>query len=283
MGAPMPEDMGVDMDPEAGGAPTPVGGRQESLVEDDLDEADFYASQGMYPEAYDVLRALLEHYPNHRMILAKLHEIEALAAGQDPEAAVDTPPAGSHTELQDAVEHTGGTDALDLEELEEVEADDMIEDVEERAAPKSKRKPTVMLEKPVEDADAETHYDLGLAYKEMGLFDEAIKAFEKTLRAPNREVQCRVMIGMCHREQGNPNEAIHEFKQGLHANATDRERLSLYYEIGITYEQMGDEGEALYYYEAVLKRDGSFADTAARADALRGRGGMATPRPDDDL
>ncbi len=106
-----------------------------------------------------------------------------------------------------------------------------------------------MLEKPLDEAD-ETHYDLGLAYKEMGLLDEAIKAFEKVLRAPGREVQCRVMIGMCHREQGNPSEAIHEFKQGLHANGTERERLSLYYEIGVTYEQIGDDSEALYYFEA---------------------------------
>ncbi|HEY1548680.1 MAG TPA: tetratricopeptide repeat protein, partial [Kofleriaceae bacterium] len=148
--------------------------------------------------------------------------------------------------------------------------------------PVKKRKPTVMLENPVDEGDAETHYDLGLAYKEMGLFDEAIKAFEKTLRAPNREVQCRVMIGMCHREQGNPQEAIHQFKQGLHANPSDRERLSLYYEIGQTYESIGDGGEALYYFEAVTKRDPSFADAGPRADMLRESVGHATP-PDDDL
>jgi tetratricopeptide (TPR) repeat protein len=285
MGAPaIMDEHGVDMDPEGGGeAATPVGARQESLVEDDLDEAEFYASQGMYAEAYDVLNALLQRYPNHRMILAKLAEIEALSQGADPEAQVETPPSGLHTELEPAQEHTGGTDAIDLDEIEEVSADDMLEDVDE-ADPGAgkKRKPTVMLEKPVDEGDADTHYDLGLAYKEMGLYDEAIKAFEKTLRSPTREVQSRVMIGMCQREQGNPNEAIHEFKQGLHANASDRERLSIYYEIGITYEQMGDEGEALYYYEAVLKRDGSFADTRGRAEALRGRGGMPTPRPDDD-
>ena len=287
MGAPalldLPEETGADMDAEAGAA-TPVGARQESIVEDDLDEADFYASQGMYPEALDMLNNLLEQHPGHRMIIAKMHEIEALAQGADPEASIDTPPAGSHSGMQPTVEHTGGTDALEIDELEEMSADDMLEEVDESGVRQpSKRKPTVMLEKPVDEGDADTHYDLGLAYKEMGLYDEAIKAFEKTLRNPNKEVQCRVMIGMCHREQGNPNEAIHEFKQGLHANASDRERLSLYYEIGITYEQMGDDGEALYYYEAVLKRDGQFADTSSRADALRNRGGMPTPPPDEDI
>ncbi|HTR56107.1 MAG TPA: tetratricopeptide repeat protein [Kofleriaceae bacterium] len=272
--------------------PTPLGERAESLVEDDLDEADFYASQGMYPEALDALRVLLERHPNHRLILTKMREVEALEQGAalDPEAAVDTPPAGQHVDLQ--ADHTGGTDAIELDEIEEVSADEYVEvdpdaveadDSGGARAAGSKRKPTVMLEKPVDEGDAETHYDLGLAYKEMGLYDEAMKAFEKVLRAPGREVQCRVMLGMCQREQHNPSEAIHQFKQGLHANPSDRERLSLYYEIGQTYEQMGDDGEALYYFEAVLKRDPAFADTANRAEALRGRVGHPTPPPEDDL
>ncbi|MFT3695490.1 MAG: tetratricopeptide repeat protein [Kofleriaceae bacterium] len=138
-----------------------------------------------------------------------------------------------------------------------------------------------MLEKPVEEGDADTHYDLGLAYKEMGLFDEAAKAFEKAMRAPGREAQCRVMLGMCQREQGNPQEAIHQFKQGLHANPSDREALSLYYEIGVTYESIGDVGEALYYFEAVTKRDPKFADAGVRADQIRASGTAA--QPDDDI
>jgi tetratricopeptide (TPR) repeat protein len=237
----------------------------------------------MYPEALESLRVLFARYPNHRLIVAKMREIEALEQGNaiDPEAAIDTPPAGQHV---DAAPETTGTDALQLDDIEELGAEDIEEEEElDLEAPVKKRKPTVMLEKPVDEGDADTHYDLGLAYKEMGLYDEAIKAFEKVIRAPGREVQCRVMLGMCQREQGNPNEAIHQFKQGLHANPSDRERLSLYYEIGMTYEAMGDEGEALYYFEAVIKRDPSFADTATRAEALRGRGRQSTPPTDDDL
>jgi tetratricopeptide (TPR) repeat protein len=271
---------------EALDTPTPIGERAESLVEDDLDEADFYASQGMYPEALDALRVLLQRHPNHRLILAKMREVEALEQSA-ADVAVDTPAAGQVVEMSD---HTGGTDAIELDEIEEVsdeyvevEPDEDSNGVSAHGGGGSKRKPSVMLEKPVDEGDAETHYDLGLAYKEMGLYDEAMKAFEKVLRAPGREVQCRVMLGMCQREQHNPSEAIHQFKQGLHANPSDRERLSLYYEIGQTYEQMGDDGEALYYFEAVLKRDAHFADTGHRAEALRGRAAHPTPPPEDDL
>jgi tetratricopeptide (TPR) repeat protein len=261
----------------------PKHGRAASLVDEDLDEADFYAGQGMYPEAMDALRALHDRYPNHPLILAKMREVQMLEAGGGempmPTAPSDSVPIEVAAEL-----HTGGTEALDLDEIEEVSDDDFeeVSDVDGEAAAPVKRKPTVMLEKPVDEGDADTHYDLGLAYKEMGLYDEAIKAFDKVIRAPGREVQCRVMLGMCQREQGNPQEAIHQFKQGLHANPTDRERLSLYYEIGMTYESIGDGSEALYYFEAVTKRDPNFADAGPRAEQLRSSVGSATP-PEDDL
>ena len=266
------------------------------FVEDDLDEADFYSGQGMYTEAMGSLRALAERYPGHPLILAKMRDVEALASGESIAPSTSRSEAVEPIETGDisllTPEPTSSIGVLDLEEIEEVEevfeddlevADDVDVDLESEDAAPVKRKPTVMLENPVEEGDAETHYDLGLAYKEMGLFDEAIKAFEKTLRAPNREVQCRVMIGMCQREQGNPQEAIHQFKQGLHATPTDRERLSLYYEIGQTYESIGDGGEALYYFEAVTKRDASFADAAPRAAQLRASVGEATMPPEDDL
>lgn len=245
--------------------------RADSNVEDDLDEADFYASQGMYQEALDVLHALYQRHPNHRMILAKLREVEALAGGEAP-----------HDSLDHDVPSVA-TEALEIDEIQEVSADDLEEmDSVSNAAPaKKKRAPTVMLEKPVDESDAETHYDLGLAYKEMGLVDEAMKAFEKALRAPGREVGCRVMIGMCLRDQGNPTEAINQFKAGLHAEPTDRERQSIYYEIGNTYESIGDVGEALYYFEMVAKRDPNFADAGQRVQQLRAQGTRPLHADDD--
>jgi tetratricopeptide (TPR) repeat protein len=265
--------------------------RSESTVEDELDEADFYAGQGMYVEAAEVLRNLLSHYPGHRMATAKLAEIEVIANGG---AALDHAPMDQSQEVpQDSIEqelpYTGGTDAIDLDEIEELDDFESIDSsMGDNPLPdgvgrdgKKKRGPTVMLEKPVDEEDVDTHYDLGLAYKEMGLHDEAIKEFEKVIRAPGREVQCRVMIGLCYRDLGNASEAIHQFKQGLHAEPSDRERQSLYYEIGLTYEAIGDFSEALYYFEMVTKRDPGFADAATRANDLRSRGSQ--PSHDDDI
>jgi hypothetical protein len=80
-----------------------------------------------------------------------------------------------------------------------------------------------------------------------------------------------MMIGMCQRDQGNLSEAVHQFKAGLHAGSiNDRERQTLLYEIGATYEALGDPRESVYYFEMVVKRDPAFLDAAARLARLRG-------------
>jgi tetratricopeptide (TPR) repeat protein len=255
--------------------------------EDDLDEADFYVSQGMYPEAVDLLRNVLARHPNHPLVIAKLRDAHAYATGGAPAGAQAD--ATAHVEPRAEVvaaapdEGSGSTEALGLDEIEELSPDDIAGEPDDGVAEAlhgergggdaigRAKKQQIVLEKPVEDGDADTHYDLGLAYKEMGLWDEAIKAFNKVAQVRGREVQCRLMIGLCHREQGNHSEAVHQFKLGLHETAvTDREKQSLFYEIGATYEAMSDPREALYYFEMVVKRDPSFLDASDRAARLRG-------------
>jgi tetratricopeptide (TPR) repeat protein len=242
-------------------APPP---RAASSLEDDLDEVDFYVGQDMLVEAADLLRSLLTRHPGHPLITAKLRDVEGHGGGGVPEYA----PPDEEVDDDQVVAASGGTQNIDIDEIEELEPDDLLED--EAAKSKKTRKPAVVLEKPIDDGDAETHYDLGLAYKEMGLWDEAVKAFEKLSGNSARVVQCKLMIGLCRREQGNFSEAIHAFKAGLHApQVTDREKQSLFYEIGVAYEAMGDAREALYYFEMVTKRDPAFLDANDRVTRLR--------------
>lgn len=253
-------------------------------LEDDLEEAEFYVSQLMYGEAVDLLRGLLLRFPNHPLITAKLSEVEALQAGEDPHAHADQDAplldAGGTGQMSigfDGQPAMPGlrTEGISLEEIEEFDDDvaelDVDDDDDDGDLPNDRSsRPAVMLENPVEDSDVSTHYDLGLAYKEMGLYEDAIKAFEKVLRSRQREVQCRLMLGMCQRDQGQPGEAVQQFKQALHVpSLTERERQSLYYEIGLSYEMLGDKGEAVYYFEMVVKRDPGFADAAERMAQLK--------------
>jgi tetratricopeptide (TPR) repeat protein len=135
----------------------------------------------------------------------------------------------------------------------------------------------------VEDCD--THYDLGIAYKEMGLFDDAIAEFKIATMNVARQCIGETMIGLCYLEKGDPGAAVEHFKRGLQApQRTEREELGLYFEIGAAYEVQGDANEALYFYQKVHKRDASFRSVSfivQRLQALLAGTPYAPPDHDD--
>jgi pilus assembly protein FimV len=224
-------------------------------LEDDLDEADFFVSQGLWEEARDILRALLQRHAQHPLVMAKLRDVEAMSAGAEPAEAAPS-------RFSAARARPGHERAASEEQVSHR--------THQSSAGVRPARPVVLLEKPIEDSDADTHFDLGLAYKEMGLHDEAIKAFTKVLSSSRREVQSHMMIGLCHREQGNLSEAINQFKAGLYVEKiTPAERFGLYYEIGSCYEDLQDPQEALYYYEMVLKKEHGYRDVTDRVAAIR--------------
>ena len=117
--------------------------------------------------------------------------------------------------------------------------------------------------------DSETHFDLGIAYKEMGLIDDAAKEFELAMANPQRECLCHTMIGLCRIEQGRVSEAIGHYKKGLYVgNKTAAEEIGLYYELAVAYQALDDPQEAIYYLQKVVKRDVTFRDGKARLDEL---------------
>ena len=125
------------------------------------------------------------------------------------------------------------------------------------------------VEQQVSAEDTETHFDLGIAYKEMGLLDDAIGEFRLCFTNTNRICIAETMIGLCHVEKGEIAEAITHFKKGLYADRkTDREELGLYFELGRAYELLHDPKEALYYFQKVQKRDAEFRNVEALIENL---------------
>jgi tetratricopeptide (TPR) repeat protein len=118
--------------------------------------------------------------------------------------------------------------------------------------------------------DLTTHADLGIAYKEMGLFDAAIKEFLILAQDSTREVFALTMIGECHEAKGAPPEAVVHYKKALNRpQIGDAEATQLYYQLGTVFQTLGDKREALYFFEKVAKRDPQFRDVARRVTALR--------------
>jgi tetratricopeptide (TPR) repeat protein len=86
------------------------------------------------------------------------------------------------------------------------------------------------------------------------------------------------MIGLCYSEKGMQTEGISQFKKALYVEEiSEREQLSLYYELGVAYERLQDWRESLYYYEKVVKRDPKFRDIDRRMQEAKQALGGAAP------
>ncbi|MFQ5457476.1 MAG: tetratricopeptide repeat protein [Myxococcota bacterium] len=121
--------------------------------------------------------------------------------------------------------------------------------------------------------DSQTHYDLGIAYKEMALLDDAIRELTLAAGDPERRIDCCAVLGICYRQQGRPEEAVRMLEECLGDGSIAAENApGLLYEMGIAHEELGDRGKALDWYERLVDIDPDFEDVKTRISALR-RGG----------
>jgi tetratricopeptide (TPR) repeat protein len=158
---------------------------------------------------------------------------------------------------QPVVEQTVQRDSFDIKDLldfdeegEETELQQMLAELKEDSSGIS------------ELQDFETHYNLGLAYKDMDLHDDAIGQFQMAYRlaaqegANDHHVQCCHMLGFCFKSKSMPKVAVMWFQRGLRIpNSTEDEYQALRFEIGACYEEMGDLDKALDVFTEVYGVD----------------------------
>jgi tetratricopeptide (TPR) repeat protein len=121
------------------------------------------------------------------------------------------------------------------------------------------------------EMDLDSHRDLGIGYKDMGLFDAAIREFSLLVKDPRHEIFALTMIGECHESKGALADAVAYYKKALNKPAiSDDEATALYFQLGSVFQTMGETNEALYFFEKVMKRDASFRDVRRRISDLRG-------------
>jgi tetratricopeptide (TPR) repeat protein len=121
----------------------------------------------------------------------------------------------------------------------------------------------------IDEADFQSHYDLGVAFKEMGLLDEAIAELQKALRAPEGKLRTSEMLGICFFEKGAYGVAESILRRGLDLPASgDQERLGILYWLGRALEQQGKKADARDLYGRVFAVDIRFLDAEQRVKAL---------------
>jgi tetratricopeptide (TPR) repeat protein len=128
----------------------------------------------------------------------------------------------------------------------------------------------------IEVEDATSHYDLGLAFKEMGLVDEAIAEFQVALRGGANPLATLEILGQCFVEKGQYAVAARVLDRALRLpGATDADLVGVLYQLGRSEEALGRPRQAVDYYERVLSVDIRFRDAGRRIEALRAASGAA--------
>jgi tetratricopeptide (TPR) repeat protein len=238
--------------PEVESGVAVAGTRADVDLGDELAEIDFYVQQGLLEEARDALSSLRALYPDEPALADREDRLRAaLAAAGAPTGPDTMPPSAARPEL-----HYSVGDALQQ----------FRRGVEQQVRPE----------------DAETHYDLGIAYKEMGLLDEALQELGVALAArPGRkEVDCLTMIGLCRMQQRDPAGAIAAYRAALQSEHAGAEAArALNYELAMAYQSLGDAGAALWFLNKVLREDPGFRDVRGQVAALGD--GEGRPPPDE--
>jgi tetratricopeptide (TPR) repeat protein len=121
----------------------------------------------------------------------------------------------------------------------------------------------------VDDTDHESHYDLGVAYKEMGLLDEAISEFQKALRGTEQRVRTYEALGQCFVEKRQYQIAMTILLRALNdAGASDDTLVGVLYLLGYASESLQKWEDAVGYYERVFTVDIQFRDVGERLSAV---------------
>ncbi len=125
------------------------------------------------------------------------------------------------------------------------------------------------------DEDPETHYNMGVAFREMGLIDEAIAELQKVCTAIDRghafsqPIQTYTWLAQCFLDKGVPDAAIRWYEKALNIPGLDSEsRLALHYELGSACEQAHNKPQALQHFTYVFGANIDYRDVAERIQAL---------------
>jgi tetratricopeptide (TPR) repeat protein len=121
----------------------------------------------------------------------------------------------------------------------------------------------------VDDTDFDSHYDLGIAFREMGLMDEAISAFQKATRGSSHRVRASEALGECFIERGQPAVAATILERVVDQGGLSEDALvGVLYLLGRSAEELDRPGEASAFYQRVIAVDMGFRDAARRLSSL---------------
>ncbi len=277
------------------GEPVEEDGELPEEVTEAFAEVDFFLETELYQDALEMLEELVGRFPL-RAVKDKIRVVRKAAGMEtgeeptpvtvEPAVAVAAPEPGPVFDAPfaddvpagfgsiDALPFSEGDDDLSLDFDEEVVTNlsglNINELHDDHPAAAAGPAQGVRLETQVPAGDALTHFELGVAYKEMGLYDQARDEFKLAMDEPKLEIKAHMMIARCMMEIGKFSEAASEYKKSLHCqDITKDEEMDLYFELGQLYENLKDRPEALYFYRKVLLWDPGYRNVSQIVERLK--------------
>jgi tetratricopeptide (TPR) repeat protein len=186
-----------------------------------------------------------------------------------PRAAAPPPITPVHEENLFADEDDFFDLAAELESELEEESEEVSLSEEEQSLEEIFKEFKKGVEQQLDSEDYDTHYNLGIAYKEMGLIDEAIGEFQLASKDPKRAVECASMLGLCFLEKGMPQLAIKWYRKGLEMpEITPEEHVGLLYDLGSAFVEVGDTDNAQKAFVEVYGLNSNYRDIVTRIKQL---------------
>ncbi len=220
---------------------------------EEIAEADFYSRQGLIDEAREILERLHNLFPENEEISVKLSSLGQIKESEEKIEHVE--------EKQKEPVVTEG-EILEAEEITEPALESDVMDIFNEFKKG--------LEEKLGKEDYETHYNLGRAYKELGLTDDAIREFQISRDNPKRFIPSSNMLGICYMEKGLYPLAIDVLKNAIDKmEDTDESYWAMKYDLAEAYEKNGNSKKALALYTEVYGWNSKFRSVSDKINSLR--------------
>jgi tetratricopeptide (TPR) repeat protein len=247
---------------EVGGQETVVHRRPAGLAEDDeirngLAEADFYEAQERTDEAVRALVRLLAQHPDSPHVRSRLERLgwRGGEEAQGVEGFLDL-----QAEVLDASSLSLASEFEGFQDFEVSELDDIVREFKSGIAEK------------LSEGDYDTHYNLGVAYKEMGLLDDALQEFQVAARSPEKMREAYTSLSMVYRDLGRGEDARAALRMALAVPSnTAEDRVAILYELGVLAQEEEDWEGALQAFQRAGAVDPSFRDLPRRLQLAQSR------------
>jgi len=265
---------------------------------------DFYLKQGMEAEARALLRRLVGADPGNLEASRQLESLESKALTEGAQVAPgievvqmdlldgmesSAPFRASTVGLEDAgesgEERAGVSQAREADEKEYVKLMAKLEQGLLVGSDPWVFQSTSDQDVPHPDADhaidrspetCEAHYQLGMAYRELGLVDEAIEEFRRSAADERLTLRACDMVGLCLLAKGDAEAAIHELNKGLSmAGRPVEEYRGIKYSLATAHQSIGDLEMAASILRDLEAGSPSFCDVKDRLRKLRENLGLA--------